>query len=68
MHYSDATVNLDTSLYGVRHGQIEEAFGIVHWFLGTANQNEHKVIRTSTDDRDSRSLSQKFVRGPFLSC
>jgi D-serine deaminase-like pyridoxal phosphate-dependent protein len=30
VHYSDATVNLHTSLYGVRHGQIEEVFEIVH--------------------------------------
>lgn len=30
VHYSDATVNLHTSLYGVRHGQIEEVFRIVH--------------------------------------
>jgi len=30
VHYSDATVNLHTSLYGVRHGQIEEVFQIVH--------------------------------------
>ena len=30
VHYSDATVNLHSSLYGVRHGQIEEVFEIVH--------------------------------------
>ncbi len=30
VHYSDATVNLHSSLYGVRHGQIEEVFRIVH--------------------------------------
>jgi D-serine deaminase-like pyridoxal phosphate-dependent protein len=30
VHYSDATVNLHSSLYGVRHGRIEEVFQIVH--------------------------------------
>lgn len=30
VHYSDATVNLHSSLYGVRHGQVEEVFGIEH--------------------------------------
>lgn len=30
VHYSDATVNLHSSLYGVRHGQIEEVFRIIH--------------------------------------
>jgi D-serine deaminase-like pyridoxal phosphate-dependent protein len=30
VHYSDATVNLHSSLYGVRHGQVEEVFGIIH--------------------------------------
>ena len=30
VHYGDATVNLHSSLYGVRHGQIEEIFPIVH--------------------------------------
>jgi D-serine deaminase-like pyridoxal phosphate-dependent protein len=30
VHYSDATVNLHTSLYGVRDGQVEEVFRIVH--------------------------------------
>ncbi len=30
VRYSDATVNLHTSLYGVRHGQIEEVFRIEH--------------------------------------
>ena len=28
--YSDATVNLHTSLYGARHGKIEEVFQIEH--------------------------------------
>ena len=30
VYYSDATVNLHSSLYGVRHGQIEEVFRIEH--------------------------------------
>jgi D-serine deaminase-like pyridoxal phosphate-dependent protein len=30
VRYSDATVNLHSSLYGVRHGQIEEVFKIEH--------------------------------------
>lgn len=30
VQYSDATVNLHSSLYGVRHGQIEEVFRIIH--------------------------------------
>ena len=30
VHYSDATVNLHSSLYGVRHGQLEEVFRIEH--------------------------------------
>ncbi|MGH9616189.1 MAG: DSD1 family PLP-dependent enzyme [Acidobacteriaceae bacterium] len=30
VRYSDATVNLHTCLYGVRHGQIEEVFRIEH--------------------------------------
>ena len=30
VHYSDATVNLHSSLYGVRHGQVEEVFRIEH--------------------------------------
>ena len=30
VYYGDATVNLHSSLYGVRHGQIEEIFPIVH--------------------------------------
>jgi 3-hydroxy-D-aspartate aldolase len=30
VHYSDATVNLHSSLYGVRHGKVEEVFPIVH--------------------------------------
>jgi D-serine deaminase-like pyridoxal phosphate-dependent protein len=30
VHYSDATVNLHSSLYGVRNGQIEEVFRIEH--------------------------------------
>ena len=30
VRYSDATVNLHSSLYGVRHGQVEEVFQIKH--------------------------------------
>lgn len=30
VYYSDATVNLHSSLYGVRHGQVEEVFRIEH--------------------------------------
>lgn len=30
VHYSDATVNLHTSLYGVRNGKLEEVFPIEH--------------------------------------
>lgn len=30
VHYSDATVNLHSSLYGVRHDHVEEVFPIVH--------------------------------------
>jgi D-serine deaminase-like pyridoxal phosphate-dependent protein len=30
VHYSDATVNLHSSMYGVRHGEIEEIFSIEH--------------------------------------
>jgi D-serine deaminase-like pyridoxal phosphate-dependent protein len=30
VHYSDATVNLHTSLHGVRNGQLEEVFHIEH--------------------------------------
>ncbi len=30
VHYSDATVNLHSSMYGVRHGQVEEIFSIQH--------------------------------------
>lgn len=30
VHYSDATVNLHSSLYGVRYGQVEEVFRIEH--------------------------------------
>jgi D-serine deaminase-like pyridoxal phosphate-dependent protein len=30
VHYSDATVNLHTSLHGVRNGQLEEVFRIEH--------------------------------------
>ena len=30
VHYSDATVNLHSTLYGVRHGQVEEIFRIEH--------------------------------------
>ena len=30
VQYSDATVNLHTSLYGVRNGQTEEVFPIIH--------------------------------------
>lgn len=30
VHYSDATVNLHSSLYGVRNEQIEEVFQIIH--------------------------------------
>ncbi len=30
VHYSDATINLHSSLYGVRHGKIEEVFQIEH--------------------------------------
>jgi len=30
VHYSDATVNLHSSMYGIRHGQVEEIFRIEH--------------------------------------
>jgi D-serine deaminase-like pyridoxal phosphate-dependent protein len=30
VHYSDATISLHSSLYGVRHGQVEEVFRIEH--------------------------------------
>ena len=30
VHYSDATVNLNSCMYGVRHGQVEEVFAIEH--------------------------------------
>jgi D-serine deaminase-like pyridoxal phosphate-dependent protein len=30
VHYSDATVNLHSLMYGVRHGQVEEVFKIEH--------------------------------------
>jgi D-serine deaminase-like pyridoxal phosphate-dependent protein len=30
VHYSDATVNLHSKMYGVRHGQLEEVFPIEH--------------------------------------
>ena len=30
VHYSDATVNLHTSMYGVRNGELEEVFPIEH--------------------------------------
>ncbi len=30
VHYSDATINLHSSLYGVRHGKVEEVFRIEH--------------------------------------
>jgi D-serine deaminase-like pyridoxal phosphate-dependent protein len=30
VQYSDATVNLHSSLYGIRNGQVEEIFGILH--------------------------------------
>lgn len=30
VHYSDATVNLHSCMYGVRHGNVEEIFGIEH--------------------------------------
>jgi D-serine deaminase-like pyridoxal phosphate-dependent protein len=30
VHYSDATVNLHTRMFGVRHGEVEEAFPIEH--------------------------------------
>ncbi len=30
VRYSDATVNLHSSMYGVRHGEVEELFGIEH--------------------------------------
>jgi D-serine deaminase-like pyridoxal phosphate-dependent protein len=30
VHYSDATVNLHSELYGVRHGELEEVFPIEH--------------------------------------
>lgn len=30
VHYSDATVNLHSRMYGVRHGQVEEIFHIEH--------------------------------------
>ena len=30
VNYSDATINLHSSLYGVRHGQLEEVFRIEH--------------------------------------
>jgi D-serine deaminase-like pyridoxal phosphate-dependent protein len=30
VHYSDGTVNLHTTMYGVRHGRVEEVFRIEH--------------------------------------
>jgi D-serine deaminase-like pyridoxal phosphate-dependent protein len=30
VHYSDATVNLHSKMYGVRHGELEEVFPIEH--------------------------------------
>lgn len=30
VHYSDATVNLHSAMYGVRHGELEEVFPIEH--------------------------------------
>ena len=30
VHYSDATVNLHSRMYGVRHGELEEVFSIEH--------------------------------------
>jgi D-serine deaminase-like pyridoxal phosphate-dependent protein len=30
VHYSDATVNLHTKMFGVRHGEVEEVFPIEH--------------------------------------
>jgi D-serine deaminase-like pyridoxal phosphate-dependent protein len=30
VHYSDATVNLNTCMYGVRNGQVEEVFPVEH--------------------------------------
>jgi D-serine deaminase-like pyridoxal phosphate-dependent protein len=30
VHYSDATVNLNSRMYGVRHGELEEVFPIEH--------------------------------------
>ncbi len=30
VHYSDATVNLHSAMYGVRHGKVEEVFRIEH--------------------------------------
>ena len=30
VHYSDATVNLHSKMYGVRHGEVEEVFPIEH--------------------------------------
>jgi D-serine deaminase-like pyridoxal phosphate-dependent protein len=30
VRYSDATVNLHSKLYGVRHGELEEVFSIEH--------------------------------------
>ena len=30
VHYSDATVNLHSQMYGVRHGELEEVFSIEH--------------------------------------
>lgn len=30
VHYSDATVNLHSNMYGVRHGEVEEVFPIEH--------------------------------------
>ncbi len=30
VRYSDATVNLHSSMFGVRHGEVEEVFGIEH--------------------------------------
>jgi D-serine deaminase-like pyridoxal phosphate-dependent protein len=30
VHYSDGTVNLHTTMHGVRHGQVEEVFRVEH--------------------------------------
>ena len=30
VHYSDATVNLHSNMYGVRHGELEEIFPVAH--------------------------------------